>query len=132
MEVDFKIEGLKDLEKELLRIEKSVARKTLRGALSDALKPSQKRAKQLVPVDTHNLRRSIKRSSWFHQRRGAIAKLRAGGKVRGGGDPFYARMVEFGTVKMQAKPFMRPAFYGHERETIDIFKRRVLERMKKR
>jgi HK97 gp10 family phage protein len=33
-----------------------------------------------------------------------------------GGDVFYARFVEYGTVKMSAKPFMRPALNGSKSE----------------
>lgn len=36
--------------------------------------------------------------------------LTAGDKGNPGGDTFYWRFLEFGTEKMPAKPFMRPAF----------------------
>lgn len=44
-------------------------------------------------------------------RRKAVAKRIAAGKQRGkkGGDTWYWRLVEFGTRKMAARPFMRPA-----------------------
>jgi HK97 gp10 family phage protein len=34
-------------------------------------------------------------------------------------DPFYWRFVEFGTSKMAARPFMRPAFEAKKREAVD-------------
>ena len=30
-------------------------------------------------------------------------------------DQYYARFIEYGTVKMPAQPFMRPAFEAHKR-----------------
>jgi len=44
---------------------------------------------------------------------------------------YYARFVEFGTVKMSAKPFMRPAFDKKEKELIDIVKNQIESRLEK-
>lgn len=62
-----------------------------------------RRAKQLCPVDTGRLRSSI---SW--------AIVPDGRSIAGvvGTDVEYAPYVEFGTVKMDAQPFLRPAFYA--------------------
>jgi HK97 gp10 family phage protein len=44
-------------------------------------------------------------------------------KVKGsgapGGDTYYWRFLEFGTSKMPARPFMRPAFAGNEQAATD-------------
>ena len=37
-------------------------------------------------------------------------------------DAFYARFVEFGTVKMAARPFLRPAFEAKKGEAVDAIK----------
>lgn len=58
----------------------------------------EKRARQLVPVDTGKLRRSIEIE---YENGGLIARVTS--------DVEYAPYVEFGTRKMHAQPFMTPA-----------------------
>ena len=57
-------------------------------------------AKYYVPVDTGNLRSSIGTEG---DDKRAIVKASAE----------YAAYVEFGTVKMESRPYMRPAVYSH-------------------
>ena len=61
-------------------------------------------AKQLCPVDTGNLRNSI-----THQQEGPKTEVI-------GTNVSYAAYVELGTVKMAAKPYLRPAVEGHAAE----------------
>lgn len=58
-------------------------------------------AKRRAPVLTGNLRRSI------HVEQGAVTLTRAEAKV--GTDVEYAPYVEFGTSRMRAQPYLRPA-----------------------
>ena len=44
-------------------------------------------------------------------------------------DAWYWRFVEFGTVKMPARPFLRPAFEGKKREAVQAIKTRLSERI---
>ncbi len=46
----------------------------------------------------------------------------AGSKYLDYGPLFYARFIEFGTSKMQAKPFLRPAFEENKAAMGDIFR----------
>lgn len=59
-----------------------------------------RRAKELAPVDTGRLRSSIA-NEIGHDDRGLVARI--------GTDVTYARHVEFGTRRMRAQPFLRPA-----------------------
>ena len=60
-------------------------------------------AKRLAPVDTGNLRRKIK------------TKISDGGFVATvGTNVEYATYVEFGTSKMEAQPFLIPAYVKHK------------------
>lgn len=60
----------------------------------------EQRAKQRVPVDTGKLRDAIHTD---HEARGEYAV------VAGNGDVFYGHIVEHGSVKTPARPFMVPA-----------------------
>jgi len=46
-------------------------------------------------------------------------KGRVGGSYEGSGEVYYWRFLEFGTAKMRAQPFMRPAMSEHWREAMD-------------
>jgi len=45
-------------------------------------------------------------------------RVYAGGRWKGA--PFYAHMIEYGTVKMGARPFMRPALNGSKASVMSI------------
>ena len=73
------------------------------------------RARGLVPVDTGALKASIRVVRLKGDPKQNI-RVYAGNRVQGGSrmkgaarGAFYAHMVEYGTVKMPAKPFLRPA-----------------------
>jgi len=44
-------------------------------------------------------------------------------------DPFYWRFVEFGTVKMAARPFLRPAFEARKQAAADKIKAQLAPRI---
>jgi len=68
----------------------------------------QRDAKELVPVDTGNLKGSI-----THRVDGNAAIV--------GTNVEYAEHVEYGTVRSQAKPYMRPAIDANRRKLIKRF-----------
>ena len=47
-------------------------------------------------------------------------RVYAGYRQQGGGGPFYAHMIEFGTAKLSARPFLRPAFDAVKGKIISI------------
>jgi len=59
-------------------------------------------ARALAPSKTGALRRSIKAKKSKFKNGGAIVTV-------GGGEQYYASFIEFGTSKMAATPFLRPA-----------------------
>lgn len=61
---------------------------------------------QLVPVDTGALQSTIRVET-----EGDVVQL-----VAGGDDVDYHLYVEFGTIKMEAQPFMRPAIDAKKNE----------------
>ena len=47
------------------------------------------------------------------------------------GDFYYARFIEFGTAKMAAKPFLRPAYDENKQKAVEAIKDRIEKRLKK-
>jgi len=70
----------------------------------------ERTAKQLCPVDTGTLRRSITH---------VIAPDRKSASI--GSNVEYAPYVEMGTVKMTAKPYLRPALEANRAQIKRIF-----------
>jgi HK97 gp10 family phage protein len=48
-----------------------------------------------------------------------------GGKKYMGRDPFYARFVEFGTAKMMARPYLRPAMRKNRTLIMEAFRNKL-------
>ncbi|NJC06516.1 HK97 gp10 family phage protein [Sphingomonas kaistensis] len=114
----------------LQELPRATQRTTLKKAAKQALQPTFEQAKSSAPVLTGQLRDSIfmdirlddpeyrarARASFKakgHAR--GVKKTKGGGNVVasirvGGRQAFHAPFVEFGTVKMAADPFLRPAF----------------------
>lgn len=115
------IKGLAALEKQLQSLSDRIAKNVLRRALSSGAAVIRNEARRLAPRDTGEMVRDIliKRAK---QARGSGTieyqvfvrtgkKSRLAGKKRNvARDSFYWRFQEFGTAKMAAHPFMRPAF----------------------
>lgn len=86
------VSGLADLQKALDQLPVKIERNIMRGAMRAGSKVMAEEAKQQVPVDSGDLRNSIKVTT--RARRGQVsATVRAGDKKA-----FYAHMVEFGTA----------------------------------
>lgn len=116
------VPGLSELQDALRELDRSVELNVLRTAGKRAMDHIAEEARRLVPVQTGALKASIKVKSRLQrsvQRDAATGKWSSakGAKgrvnvavVAGGKGAFHAHLVERGTVKMAAQPFMRPAF----------------------
>lgn len=51
-----------------------------------------------------------------------MVSVRHGKKAVGGADAYYATWVEYGTVKMAAHPYMRPAFEARKLAAVDAMR----------
>ncbi len=71
-----------------------------------------------APVDTGNLKRNIIATEPEEGPDGTIFSS-VGPKSGDKGDPFYAKFIEFGTVKMRARPFIEPAFLAKRRDAME-------------
>ena len=106
-EVGFNIKGLEELAKNRKALSKSFAGSTLRTALRNAGKPVLKRAQAKVPVATGDLKRSLAVVAKVDRAGVGTARVgaRRGGRFRG----YHVHLVELGTSKTRAQPFLRPA-----------------------
>ncbi|MEX1040191.1 MAG: HK97-gp10 family putative phage morphogenesis protein [Pirellulaceae bacterium] len=96
------------------RIQKAAMRKTMRPAM----KIIEKEAKRLAPVETGDLKKSIKVKAMKRSRKHiGIHVIVSDGFFKG--DQFYAAFHEFGTKRQDAEPFMRPAFDNKGKEARD-------------
>lgn len=128
---EIRIDGLDALKFALDQLPKRVANKHMRAAVASGARVIRDEAKAKAPVYTGEVSQghpppgTLKRSivSKFIKEQSSNARqvyyvtVRKGKQYQKQGkkgtlsqDAFYSHMVEFGTVKMAAKPFMRPAF----------------------
>ena len=134
MAEQIEIKGLRELDKRLKQFPQRIQNRILRGAFAAGARVIQREAKARAPIADRatpkafrgQLRANIvvrsKRSP-----KGAIAyvTLRQKGKAGNPDNAYYGRFVEFGTSKMAAQPFMRPAFEAKHREALDRIKRQL-------
>lgn len=137
------VKGLRELQAALKRVsDASTDRKFLNSALLGGATLIVNEAKARVPVDTGELRRNIRARSVKPTRHTAtvqvgvrkllkkqLRKLRQ--KRPDASDPFYWRFVEFGTSRVRARPFLRPAFERKKLDAIEAFKARLADRIAK-
>lgn len=151
----FKIEGLADLDGTLGRLiaetSSATAKNTLRRALTKAAQPVADRAKQLVAVDSGGLRDSIKVSgrlanpvgkSEFHAamkaglgKGAAVSAMRDARRAAdrgstievyiGPGQQPHAHLIEFGTARSPAQPYLRPAWEETREQVLADIKSQV-------
>lgn len=102
-DLSVEITGLKELDRALQELAWPAARRALRKGMRRGANVIRNEARANVGVDTGFLKRQIRtreRSEQDGQMRFAVEVPRGA---------FYGRFLEFGTSKMAARPFMRPA-----------------------
>lgn len=137
MAVSFKIEGGADLSRRLLELNDKLQKKILRSAVVAGAQVIKKRAKQIARSkgieDTGALIRNIagkvekQRNPEYVQINIGVRHGKPNPKAKRQDDPFYWHMHEFGTSKMAARPFIRPAFEETKEEALGA----MVERVKK-
>lgn len=119
-----------DLLKKMKALPERVQKNIVVGAVRASAKPIIKEAKQLVPKDTRTLEKSIGISKRKTKNKNIVhfsISPKRGGKY----DGWYAHFDEFGTAKMVAHPFMRPAFEKKGEESIKAVEQYMSKRIDK-
>ncbi len=120
-QVEVRIEGLRELDRKLRRLEGRVARKIVRDATRKGAQALRKEIRAAAPRRTGFLRRHIR---YRTTSRSPTHYTISVGPDRGA---FYGRFVELGTQKMAARPFMRPAFERARERIVRIVTDRLRE-----
>jgi HK97 gp10 family phage protein len=151
MGISIKLEGIGEVDKALKALEiefgdKLARSKVLIPAVREAMKDVLQQAKTLAPKDTGDLARSLivearrptrkdKRSKYITETDTVIAAVTtaSGKKLAKMGIKSDARAIaqEFGTAKIAAKPYLRPALENNAQGTINrlanILTRRIAQ-----
>jgi HK97 gp10 family phage protein len=125
------IHGLEEIIRKLNALPDKLENKVVRAAIRQGANIIKEKAKSYVPIDTGDLKKSIKVTGTRYQKGKISFVIRPSGNKKKGVSVFYARFIENGTSKMHAQPFMRPAFdeSGDEvlNKTIEVIKSKLLE-----
>ena len=99
--------GIDDLDTMLERVGGALSGAQLEGLLRQAVQPTAERARALVAVETGEVHDAINVTG-HHSRTRATAAVEVLGSAPGG-PAHEAVFLEYGTSKMAAEPFLRPA-----------------------
>ena len=129
---NIKLTGSKNLDRLLDALPDQMSKRVLRGSLLKSAKPIPRAAKRKVPVRTGDLKKSLAavKAGRKEERKGEIKVLigaRRGKRFRG----FHAHLVEFGTAKTKAQPFLGPALIQNRQRQRKILVREIALRTHK-
>lgn len=128
MRPTIKIEGLKELDAALAELPKATAKNVLRRVGRKALEPMVAAARDGAPVKSGALRKSMKVASRLSKRQASLhRKMFKSDKASvelfaGASNLPHAHLLEFGTVNIAPRPFMRPAWDGNHRGMLESIK----------
>lgn len=117
----FQMAGTDQLIKAMKKLPKSMTKAVMRGAMRKVLLPVKRAAEARAPVgETGRFKSSFEIRSTLskRQRRGQAGKFRGGVVMYVGSTDPKAHLLEFGTVKMRARPTLRPAWDMHKRKML--------------
>lgn len=137
------IKGLRELGERMRSLSADIAGKVARQATAAGAGVARKNIRARAPKDTGNLQAAIvmKRvrdtalteeyivAPRKGKRRDVIAAKKGEGRL--GKDAHYAHMVEFGTVKMAAQPYIRPGFDESVQPATQAIAKRLKQRLDK-
>ena len=129
-ESEVRLEGFAELAAAMRELGQRAAKNALRRAVSSGAVLVRNEARANAPVDTGEMKKDIQVKREKDQRDGPLSAkysvfVRSGKKSRLAGsgrnvdkDSFYWKFIEYGTSKMAAQPFMRPAFEAKKEDAV--------------
>lgn len=120
-----KIEGLREAERALKDLGPDVARRVLRTAVKKGAEPMLHAARSKAPFDEGLLVSTIKVRTGVNRRRGSAAAKVTTKDGDYKGESFYGSFIEYGTDKMPAQPYLRPAFDENKERSVIIIKAEI-------
>jgi HK97 gp10 family phage protein len=108
-----KADWIKDLE----AMEKKISNKIIKQASKKALKPLADAIKNAAPVETGELKASIKPKAGKRKKGFLVTEV----NISTADDNIHTAYAEFGTKNEPAKPFIRPLAKQMKNEVIDVF-----------
>lgn len=133
--VRMEMKGLRELAAALKELDQDIQKKVARAATNAGAQVIKRLALQKVPVDTGNLKKHIvarrqRRPDRKLTSQHAVTVRHKGKGVVG--SPYQVGIFnEFGTVKMSAKPWMRPAFEQGKHQAMEAMLKRLRDRIAK-
>lgn len=127
--IDFEVLGLSELDNALAELTMSAQKKTLEGALMKAALPIMKDAKKRAPKDKGDLKKAIGRQRLKKTELPSVTVTVK--KSRKNPYPFYWHFIEYGTSRMAATPYLRPAFEQNVELAIQLFSEELTKRIDK-
>ena len=113
--MSIKVDGLADLEAQLLELGSAGAKRSVRKGLRAMSNVVRDEARRRAPVETGLLQKSIRTADTGITATGWSFAV----DVRD--QAFYGRFLEYGTSKMAARPFMRPAAESAAAPAVEAF-----------
>ena len=119
--------GGRELDRKLKGLGEKLGKRVMRKALKAGGQLVVQEMKKRVPRGkTGNLKRSISKRPL--RRRGGSFAIIVGQRWPEGA---HGHLIELGTVKMAAKPFMRPAFAATHKQVTKVFVEKLAQGIKK-
>ena len=130
---DISILGDEALSKKFKSLEKAVQGKMLLPAMREAMKPVLSAARAAAPRDKGMLARKIKLSSVRLRGKGKGIAVRTPTRAQlgipKGAKGYYPAHLEYGTRKMAARPYMRPALETNRSRVLDSLRTGLWKRL---
>ena len=124
------IKGLKELSKALKAFPENIQNNILNSAIRAGIVTIQKEAEKNVPKREGILKKAIVIKKRRPKNKNRI-KYQLGIRQGSKDDAYYGHIVEFGSSKMEAKPFMRPALESKADEVINEVRKKMQQRIDK-
>jgi HK97 gp10 family phage protein len=137
------VKGLAELKRRLALMPEAIQKKVSKGMVASAAAVFQREAVARAPVypgqvgKNHpppgTLKSAIYQFRWSQQSGGTreawLVTVRRGRTAKGSIDAYYAHIVEYGSVKMSARPFMRPAFEVKKQEATEAMRKYLADHL---